>query len=143
MTSRALSSFYNGKMDTNTLEIIMFLLIIFISIIFGFLTTVGHMRHLEPPVEKVEEYEDEEEEEEEVPLSNDIDDSLSVDAPEEEITKSDMDYLKAQLAFYREERSICEGKMANSSITLENYNSLKKYWDGLNTMIAELQDIIE
>jgi hypothetical protein len=32
--------------------------------------------------------------------------------------------------------------MATTTITLESYNTLKKYWDGLTTMITELEEII-
>lgn len=68
----------------------------------------------------------------------------AVDAPPEtdEISKSDLDYLKAQLIFYRDEKIVCEAKMATTTITLESYNTLKKYWDGLTTMITELEEII-
>ena len=147
--------FYIVTMDADMLNITMSLLILFMSLIFGVFTAVGHLLRLETPVkveavqEDVQEavQEDVQEEAEVVPPATDVE--------EEEITKSDMDYLKAQLAFYREEKSVCEAKirqLLNSDtmkepmraiIPVDNYTALKKYWDGLNTMIAELEEIIE
>ena len=138
-------------MDADMLNITMSLLILFMSLIFGVFTAVGHLLRLETPV-KVEAVQEDvqeavQEEAEVVPPATDVE--------EEEITKSDMDYLKAQLAFYREEKSVCEAKirqLLNSDtmkepmraiIPVDNYTALKKYWDGLNTMIAELEEIIE
>ena len=70
------------------------------------------------------------------------------DAPEgvspetDEIPKPELDYLKAQLAFYRGEKEVCEAKMRNPTITLDNYELLKKHWDGLTAMITGLEEVI-
>lgn len=115
---------------------------------FGFFTALGHAVHLEAQVKRVqdEELEDDEvvdEDNEDDPPSSDVEDSPpGGDGPDEEMTKSELDYLKAQLIFYRDEKVNCEAKMSQPYITMENYTILKKYWDGLETMIIELEDII-
>uniref|UniRef100_A0A6C0BK45 Uncharacterized protein n=1 Tax=viral metagenome TaxID=1070528 RepID=A0A6C0BK45_9ZZZZ len=60
----------------------------------------------------------------------------------EEMAKPELDYLKAQLAFYRGEKEVCEAKMRNPTITLDNYELLKKHWDGLTAMITGVEEVI-
>lgn len=62
--------------------------------------------------------------------------------PETDISLSELNYIKAQLHYYREEKEICEDKMRSSTITLEGYNTLRKYWEGLTNMIEELEEIL-
>jgi hypothetical protein len=62
--------------------------------------------------------------------------------PETDITLSELNYIKAELNYYREEKEVCEEKMRSSTLTLEGYNTLRKYWEGLSNMIEELEEIV-
>ena len=151
--------FTSLQMEADMLNIIVSLGILLVSITAAFCSTVGRPAKVTVPV--VEEVPAEEEEapveEEEAPVEEEEAPAEEEDSEEgepngpppggddseaDEMAKPEIDYLKAQLDFYRGEKDMCEAKMRNPSITMNDYTLLKKHWDGLDTMITGLEEVI-
>jgi hypothetical protein len=139
-------------MEADMLNIIVSLGILLVSITAAVCSTVGRPVKVTVPVEEapVEEAPVEEApaEEEEAPAEDREEGEPNGpppggDGPDaDEMTKPELDYLKAQLEFYREEMEGLVAKMRNPSITMSDYTLLKKHWDGLYMMITELEEVI-
>ena len=144
--------FTSLQMEADMLNIIVSLGILLVSFTAAFCSTVGRPAKVTVPV--VEEVPAEEEEapveEEEAPAEEEDSEEGEPNGPPpggddseaDEMAKPEIDYLKAQLDFYRGEKDMCEAKMRNPSITMNDYTLLKKHWDGLDTMITGLEEVI-